>query len=421
MDDNSVELLDALIASRVQSLTGAIPASVGGRGGTLFPLLRRLIDAVDNERNGLLRAIPEADAASREALGRKLLRALHKLSTIHTLASDYADDAGRQDVPVGLLCLIDALIADLLPARTDPLVHLDSEAMYSTLSLTRVAADFLQDKSLLHDPGVIVFNLPAMDPANVLLAPILAHEVGHTLVTHSQLLGEIFRQTDLPKLNDLFVECLKRAPNADPTDWKNQLNSWVTELTCDALAVALTGPSFLYASAAFLPAPSPGFMGSHPYASDRIRLATEQLAALGWERHIADRTPNISRWLAALSTGAVVATDPREEFLRGAVTLLAPTIASAASRHVKATLNPDEYADMSSELLELVEAGIPPSRLSVGIPSPWQIVLAGWEVSLKMNGDHARSIGLAVGDRGLLEFLVKSLELARVSALWEEL
>jgi hypothetical protein len=421
MDDASVELLDALIASRVRSLSRSVPPDAEVRGGSLFPLLRRLIDSVDSERAQLLTAFPGADAASRDALGRKLLRSLHKLSTVHVLAADYVGDVRRQDVPVGVLCLIDALIADLLPDQSDPVVHLDSQLMYSTLSLSRVAADFLQDSSLLSDPGVIVFNLPALDPANVLLSPILAHEVGHTLVTHAQLLTEIFNNVDLNKLNDLFGDCLKRDQSGDPAAWKNQLNSWVRELVCDALALALTGPSFLYASAAFLPAPSPGALGSHPYAADRLRLSVEQLKALGWGDYLAAATPTILMWVESLQRATPPPATPQEEFMRGAVSLLAPAVAKVARDHVDPVLDPEDYASISPELLELMEEGIPPSKLSSGIPSPWQIVLGGWEVGLRNRGDAPPSVGELVGDRGLRDFLVKSIELARVSSLWEEL
>lgn len=87
-------------------------------------------------------------------------------------------------------------------------------------------------------------------------------------------------------------------------------------LVCDALALALTGPSFLYASAAFLPAPSPGAMGSHPYAADRLRLSLEQLKALGWGDYLAAATPTILMWVKSLQSATPPPATPQEEFMR---------------------------------------------------------------------------------------------------------
>lgn len=419
MDSGSVQLLDALIASQLEALRSGVPDHQPPRGGRIFPLVARILTAIDDERSQIVVELADSEGAARDALGRKLLRCLQKLDTVHVIIVDYAADAGRQDVPVGVLSLVDALVADLLPIDADPLVHLDSNRMYSTLSLNQIASDLLGDASVRQGPGVVVFNLPALDPANVLYTPILAHEVGHALVANSDLVRDVLTQTDLDALNQLLSGCAAKAQLADATEWKQQLGSWIVELLCDALAVALTGPSFLYASAAFLPAPAPGTAGTHPFPVDRIALTLEQLTGLGWQAHLETRARDLTSWLTSLGGGAASHASPQEEFLRGALPIVAPAISAVARAQVRSPLDSARYAETSAELEDLLERGIPPSALSPIRVRPWEIVLAGWEVALRNGGAPPRSLGAAVADRSFNAFLVKSLELARVTELWE--
>lgn len=421
MDEHSAQLLNTLIRSQASHLRDAIPSGGTARGASLGQLAGLLIDSAEQQASDLMMQLAGSTAAARPALGRKLVRCRDRLEVAHLILADYGGDVLRQDLPTGLLCLIDTLVSQLLPPSADPLVHLAAQRMYSTLSLNRQAAWLLKDHSLASDIGVVVFNLPALDPGNVLYAPILAHEVAHTLVSQRDLVGELYRGADLQALDRLFVRELGHAGTADPAEWKQRLGEWIQELLCDAVATRLTGPSFLLASAAFLPATSmTGSLSSHPFPVDRLDLCSSQLRGLGWQDHLAANFPMICTWLQGLSADAPVPAGPQETFLREAVVLLADDIAGIAAAHVGDPLRPDVYGEMSSELNELIAAGIPPSRLTGGVPSSWDLVLAGWQTAIATRGDTPMSISAAAEDRPFNEFLIKSLEIAKITELWDE-
>ena len=91
-------------------------------------------------------------------------------------------DVERRDLPAGLHVAIDTTIDQLLSEGGDPIVHMDDEYMYSTLDLRRALN---QEPDEMVSP--IVFFLPATDPFNVLLLPIIAHEVGHGAIRQADL------------------------------------------------------------------------------------------------------------------------------------------------------------------------------------------------------------------------------------------
>lgn len=422
MDEHSAKLLSTLIGAQAAHLRDAIPAGSTARGASLGHLAELLIDSAEQQAASLMVQLASSEATARPALGRKLTRCRARLEVTHLILADYAGDVLRQDLPTGLLCLIDTLVSQLLPPSVDPLVHLSEQRMYSTLSLNGRAAWLLNENSLATNVGVVVFNLPALDPGNVLYAPILAHEVAHTLVSQEDLVGGLYRGADLQALDKVFARELSRSgAAADPAEWKQRLSEWIQELLCDALATRLTGPSFILASAAFLPATSmTGSLSSHPFPVDRLDLCASQLRDLGWGDHLAVNYPTICDWLQQLSTDAPASTEPQETFLRQAITLLSGDIARIAALHVEDSLRPEAYDVISAELNELVAAGIPPSRLAGGIPSSWDLVLAGWQTAIATRGGAPMTIAAAAEDRPFNEFLLKSLEIAKITEVWDE-
>lgn len=421
MDDTSVQLLADKIASQVQLLRDARPDPAAPRGGTLAILLDILIDGAEAEAADLCMRLRTATGGARNALGRKLVRSDQRLQVAHLIAADYAGDVGRQDISVGLLCLVDALVVDLLPETADPLIHLNKQRMYSTLSLNLYAGTLIRDAGLASALGVIVLNLPALDPANALLAPILVHEVGHTAVSHSGLLGRLTGRLDTAALDAALAKHAALNPGADTTEWKELLSAWVHELLCDALAAALTGPSFLFASAAFLPAPNPGSLGKHPFPFLRIDQSLRQLDKLGWTNHLADQAPTIRAWLETLVAAGPAAEPGADAFLREALDLMADSLWDTALEHVREPLEPTGYARVSDDLAIHVRDGIPPSRLTAQIPTPWHMILAGWEAAIATHGDTGETLATAVSDAAFNEFLVKCIEITRITDIWDEL
>jgi hypothetical protein len=349
-----------------------------------------------------------------------MLRLL-EMSGILGWFTPFVHDVERQEVPLGLLQIIDVLVDSLLPGGADPVIHFDARYMYSTLDVVKGVAPVLTALGVSPGPEVrpVVFFLPAGDPSNALLMPILAHEVGHAAVERGDLGGEVLRRVDATKLNGLFATCLARAGNPDPTPWQIHFVGWLDELLCDALATVLCGPSMLFAAAAFLPASDPGTLGSHPFPGDRIRLCLEQLSELGWDEVLNANCPNTTTWLRAL-TPPLSSGDPREEFLRGSVDLLKEPLLAVAKEHASGALNPQDFRAVSHRLAELITAQIPPAQVDGDPADPWAITLAAWLRQFVACGDSVGALAAAVSNREFNDFVHKSIEMARIARLWRD-
>lgn len=317
MDGQSVDLIARSITDRVEGIRHAGPSEVPARGRTVIEVVEEVLVAVEQERDRIIAEIANASVAEAEALGRRLLRLLKHVTSFSTL-TPYLTDVGRRDVSHGLLLTSDVVVDSLLPAGADAVIHLDEHHMYSTLDLravTREPLAALGGSSAVDSIPLILF-VPGIDPRNALLMPILAHEVGHSAVEEANLGSAALSEADLTYLNHLLDECLREAGEPDPAPWQVRLFSWIDELLCDALAVVLTGPSFLFAAAEFLPAPQAGSLGAHPFPADRIRFAAEALREIGWGDVLDERCPNLTAWLNDIVATTPAPSDPQEKFLR---------------------------------------------------------------------------------------------------------
>jgi hypothetical protein len=422
MDAASPLLVTELIKDKLNRLRSAAPTDIGPRGGSLTALIHEMLNRLEQAAQIAKVAIRDAGSDRARAAGtRKLLRVSTQLDTLHILIADYGADVGRKDLPVGLLYLIDSLIDTMLREGADSVVHLDSVRMYSTLPLLPWAAGFLEDESILEwKAAPIVFNLPALDPTNILLSPILAHEVGHSAVRTWSLLGNVIGRGDAGAIGAKLKECLTDDPDANTVAWEKRLYDWLEELLCDALATVLAGPSFLFASAGFLPAPAHGRdTGTHPFPADRIRLTLSQLDSLGWTSFLDERAPVLTTWLKSLAEDAPEPRTSEEAFLRAVVESFKEPLLSVAQEHVGSQLREPEYSVVTEELEELLLMGIPLGRLDSGKPDTWHIILAAWLIALRRHGEEPAGLAKSLADTKYNRFLVKSLELTRVAELWD--
>lgn len=317
MDQDSLALVTRSIADRVEAIRRAEPSTTAARGRTVVALVEEVLAALEAERDRVIDELPSASHSEADALGRRLMRLLAHVTSFSTL-TPYLADVGRRDISLGLLQTADVVVEALLPIGADAVIHLDEHHMYSTIDLrvvTKRPLNALGVNTTIDTIPLVLF-VPGIDPHNALLVPILAHEVGHSAVEEANLGSVVLSEADLGPLNTLLDECLRTAGDPDPAPWQVQLFSWIDELLCDALAIALTGPSFLFAAAAFLPAPQAGSLGTHPFPADRIRFALESLRSIGWGDVLADRVPALVAWLTKISTPEHEPSDPRERFLR---------------------------------------------------------------------------------------------------------
>ena len=419
MDQDGFKLTAGRLTDRLLRIEQFLPVDDPRRGASIFDLVRQLVSGLAVARDVVAADFQAAtQQREQEVLGRKLLR-LTQQSEILALLTPFIEDVDRQGVPLGLLQIIDVLIEALLPDGADPIVHLDARYMYSTLDLVRVVQPTLGALGVLPSAGLrpVVFFLPAGDPSNALLMPILAHEVAHAAVERKNLGSEVLRRVDASKLNVLFASCLARAPKADPGRWQIGLFRWLDELICDAIATALCGPSMLFASAAFLPASDPGTLGSHPFPAHRIQLCIEQLVQLGWSEVVSGTCPQTLAWLQTLSAPPPSG-DPYEDFLRGSIEIVKEPTFEVAKASARSQLDPVTFQGLSKPLCELMREGIPPAQVDDAAPDPWAITLAAWIHQFDRMGDSPETLASAVADGPFNEFVHKSIEMARVLQLW---
>lgn len=82
------------------------------------------------------------------------------------------------------------------------------------------------------------------------------------------------------------------------------------------------------------------------------------------------------------------------------------------------SLTPAEFANFDSRVMELVKLAIPPSQVGLEPVPPWMIVLAGWLHRFTADGDRAETLATATGDTVFNEYLLKAIEMSRVTSLW---
>jgi hypothetical protein len=418
MDQGSLGLVVRLIQDRIAAIRSVEPRIVRGRGSQLVQLVEMLLGGIETERDRVVSELSGASPDEAAVLGRKLLRLLSQVRGFSMLAP-YVRDVGRADLPMGLVQAIDILVESLLPDGADLVVHLDEHHMYSTLDLLTLTQPVRTSLGVptMTGPAPVVFFLPGTDPNNALLLPILAHEVGHSAVDQAGLVTEVLNQGDVTALNDLLDRCLTASGITDPTEWQIRLFHWLEELICDALATVLTGPSFLFSSAVFLPAPTEGVLGTHPFPADRIGMTLRLLEAIGWRRLLESHAPIITTWLDGITQD--ISTRPSMEvFLRQGVQILEKDIFDVATSHVGAALNPAEFESVQSFLAELLHVEVPPAEHGGNSVPPWAALLAAWLHRIREDGDRPDALASAVSDREFNASILKAIEMSRILDLW---
>ncbi|MCP4307678.1 MAG: hypothetical protein GY788_22950 [bacterium] len=425
MDAIGFDLLVDVVDGQFARLTELLQRLPDDERGSTYPAFVRLhLEEIRQRVDEAKGQYAGATVAVKTILAKKLARMRIYLDEIHATLFDHREDIGRRDLPVGILHLIDALVADLLKASADPVVHVDRAYMYSTL---RVKDQWEQLSTIL---GVgwaepvepIIFNLPGLDPSNALLSPILAHEVGHSVVQHNDLGQLVDAKLDGQQVGHLEQQYLKDDAGADVDVALEQFGRWVEELLCDALAAELTGPSMLFASAVFLPASAAGHSGSdHPDPAQRLKLTLSQLDAGGWIDPLQQRLPQTLGWLTQISqTGPTAPISPRDTFLRSLVELAVDPIRLVAQDYVDSSLGWEHYEPLEDQLQALIAEGIPPAEVSGTPVSPWLVIASVWLYAMTDLQDRPSALAQPVLDLSLGLFTLKAVEMSRVLSLWSD-
>ena len=413
MDERDLDFVRNLIVGHIDSALRGQPTSHSGRGARLFDLQRRVIEQADatiEEVNATLEA--SDDDTTWLYAERTLHRTLTEVETILPFLRPLMESVRRADVPIGMLVALDSAIEALLPAGADPVVHFDDVHMYSTLDLYE-ALNWPQES----EPTPVAFFVPILSPFNALMTPLLVHEIGHTAILQANL-GSAAISAARDDLNTLLAEYASGNDPEVPFKAQTRLVSWTDELICDSLATAICGPSYLFAAASFLPATAHDDpRSSHPFPSERLRLALASLKSIGWIDFMETMCPETLKWLRRRARPDDSELQ-HEKFMREACKALAPAIKSTVEHHVKTALDAKAYAEVAQHALDQLRMRVPPSEINQEPISPWQILLLGWQRSFEISGDSPATLAQAPNNLELSRVLLRAIEMAQIRRLW---
>lgn len=415
MGQSRSQLIVDSIVTRADQLKQALPNPEQSRGSSIVPLLRYICDDIADRASEFGAELDEAPDEDADSYFRSLQRLLQVENALHEYTVKYAREIDRNDLPVGLLYLVDSIVLGLLGDSFDPLIHSDVKRNYSTDSLRHDLQPLVQKgESYSHPKNPVVFNVPSVDPANAFLTPILVHEATHTYLRMSQLVSDMRQQ--MPSTVQRIAEDYTTATQRP---WPRKVSEqWLIELLCDCVATLTTGPSFPLALAG-LAASIEGaqFSETHPFMADRLALIWDHLRTLGWEPLVRDQVPEMAAWLDEMKQDLVADDHSLETALRRQVYETGPALMDVCKAHVGRPLEAASYSENCPEIRALIEAHTPPVELRDGQPiSPWSIVLSGWIVALRSRGSVA--LPAIISDAGMSEFLIKAIELSAIVELW---
>jgi len=412
--DASLGFLGRLVEERAQRILTRLEAK-RGRGSTFAAAFSTVCeDLIAQGQAAQSGASPTGKDF--EVAVREMLRTLQQLDILYSVVAHFEADVGRRDLPVGLLYLVDELVKDLLPQSADPLIHLDDRHMYSTLPILETLPGLLKPDTVtgIHP---VAFNLPGLDPNNAMLAPILAHEVGHTSWRQG-IASELDQETDQAAVKGALDIAVSKG--VDASELTKMYASWGQELMCDVLAATLTGPSFLFASGVFLPGPGHAVLGTHPYPQDRVALTLRILERFDWIECIERQAPKTLQWFVDLAGRPELSGHPAETALRDSMSLIEPALLKVAENLCTKRLTASAFVERETELADFHRLQIPPAVLSGEASSPWLIICSTWMNEIVRFGDDPVALPrIAVDDRAN-RFSLKAVELAAIASCWGE-
>lgn len=148
--------------------------------------------------------------------------------------------------------------------------------------LSRIAEPFTDDlRRLLHDfPRLIAITYPKQREADILIHSMIAHEIAHTVLDYRPPGSEVAPVLDAfdRAATKHYPTLLEELGDADADRSIERMRRWFEELACDALALGMIGPAYLFALADFDLTPSnftqiPGTASfdTHPGLAWRLR------------------------------------------------------------------------------------------------------------------------------------------------------
>ena len=349
-----------------------------------------------------------ATRQQRERLAeRNLARSLDELRTQNVWITQFAEDVGRQDLPVGLMMIIDKICAEVLNPDTSHLVHVTDQRTYSNTRLKNDAGRGL------------ILELPAAAHRSVFWAPVIAHEAAHDRFTDEAGTFE----TASVDLAARMAEIQNEFPPVDSADKRHReevLPLWVEELFCDAVAARLMGPSALFALAGQLVGDPWTLQSAHPPTPVRIKRTIEVLGSTGWLAVLEERNPTVLNWLRTVADLRPVNGPVTIDFLTAACEAFDDTIETMATNVVQTPFTAEASLPVVDECVEHFALGLWPVEVARSNYTEWEFLLATWLLGLHGEQDEPGNIARVPADDLSNGALLKTIELSRVAHLWGE-
>jgi hypothetical protein len=422
----SVVLLHQLLLDRIERVRSLLPKDVPGRGRHFKSLAEDTLKSRERRAAEKMVGLDSLEPEQLDARALFLISVRDQVDLLYTYLARYLTAIPRQYLSGGLLVAVDEISAALGVADYDFLVHSDNTSyMYWTLQLVPA---LMQEKVLLSpkpEPGPVAINIPTPELDNAFLVPIIAHEVAH--IVAKDIASRV--QDNRVKEIDVLLQQLEET-NDETTrnNWKSALLSWTVELTCDAIATEVWGPSLLFASIVFLPAFRGGIVGSHPFVADRIEITIEQLDLLGWEEVTKDYLTSAMSWVRTTfmpSSSPIIYKSRLEEFLRRGTDALKRDVFDAAKSAVSTHFKPQDFLDaIQAGLLRMLEFEIPPAQSVTGAAiDPWSALLGAWVGVLddpRQPFEPQKLATVFAEKRFLARFVLKTFQLGNLAKRWQE-
>ena len=427
-DAHDLEFLVASTVYEIQSLKDdpRLGPVMGTRGEALRDHILDLVGAAQHRL--AQQPDPSASPNVRQAYARNLRQLLGMLRLAQKCLPWLAATRSPT-VNLGSLYLTEEFARHIVGTNVDLVVVTSPEYMYSEESwlFREVIAQTTGYVPHMTTRRPMAMFYPLTDADRVLMHTVMAHELGHASAEEYDLVASAEQMLD----NDpTFVASLDSTVNAisSPGHFSTSLvasalrqvlRSWLLEILCDHLAIAVAGPAFLWSFAGFaLPYTyaSPG--DEHPPNSLRIRLALDYLVSGGWQPFMEDVAPGVTAWLRGVAADATVPLAPayafmRDELLRRQVELQQIAIARVGI----GVLEPSGAGARAHEAAALLRRLI----LPIGLEEPLElraILLGGWIEAFIRHGDGPAGVIGALGDLSLQELIGKAMELSVVATEW---
>lgn len=373
----------------------------------------------------------------------------------------WLDAASDPVLDLGSRYLIEFFASQLVSPESEVTVVTKPDGSYSIS-----VSDFL-DKALggstEKEEGIaLVISIPRGEQQSGLLHTLIVHELGHAASRQHGLAKQVRDETkeslrgghatattevaNQMKADHTFRDgvssFLKKEEliEASDTDRIADLaeeflwaiaQACIEEAMCDAFAIRLLGPTYLYAFAAIVGTSNLDDCDYvHPTARQRIGLMLEQLDLAGWDEVLKEKTPNIDTWFREKAKESPPSLEAIPSFGAKAVDAAASRVREVVADHVdNLAFSPKDFDDeVQKSIADLLAVGVPPAQLQKlslegsqlkTIRRP-EIILGSWLFAIAQEEGSLPAIAKAPALPELSSLLPKALEMSALQRAWGE-